>query len=181
MKLLFLPVDIDLTGFSFTQYDHTLENNAFNPWWNASFISEETAAKNNFSKIVEQLPFNRITRLIYKTQKVKVGPHLDVYPKMLLEENEYDHLVENEPCGYRLVIKGSTDKLEVYNGKQWEVARLPSTPCCYLLDSTAGLHRVAYDESRETIYFRGFVDKEHHKSIIQRSLEKYSSYAIYSK
>jgi hypothetical protein len=83
MKLLFLPIDIDLTGFDFKQYDKSLENNQFNPYWNSTFISKDTIDKNNFDKILNQLPFTKITRLMFKTQKIAVGPHVDVIEKMM--------------------------------------------------------------------------------------------------
>lgn len=180
MNLLYAPLDIDLTNFSFTQYDNSLENNRFNPYWNSSFISNDVIEKNNFKNVLNQLPFIKITRLIYKTQRRAVAAHVDVMKEMVLEDGEYDHILENEPCGYRIVVKGSLNKLHLFNGTNWVNAVLPQTPCCYILNSTTCLHKVDYDAERITIYVRGFVDKEKHKSLLEKSLKVYGNYAVYS-
>lgn len=179
-KLLFLPVDIDLTDFTFTRYIDALEKNVFNLWWDASVISDDCVEKNNFKKILDQLPFTKITRITHKTQTNLVHPHVDVMKEMGLEEGEYQHLLNNEPCGYRIVIVGRNDKLKVHNGIKWVSANLPKIPGCYLLDSTTGFHKVDDDQNREIIYIRGFLDPVKHKEIVNRSLEKYKDYAIYS-
>jgi hypothetical protein len=179
MKLLFLPIDIDLTGFDFKQYDRSLENNQFNPYWDSTFISRDTIDKNNFDKILNQLPFTKITRLMFKTQKIAVGPHVDVMEKMILEDGEYDHISNNEPCGYRIVITGDRDKLNLKINDKFVTARLPSVPCCYVLNSTEALHSVDFDSYRETIYVRGFVDEIKNQTLLKKSLEKYKEFAIY--
>jgi hypothetical protein len=178
-KLIFLPVDIDLTEFIFTRHNHSLEKNIFNLWWSASVISNNCVEKNNFKKILDQLPFTRITRITHKIQTNIVHPHVDVMKEMGLEDGEYQHLLNNEPCGYRIVIVGQNDKLKVHNGVEWVTAKLPEIPGCYLLDSITGLHKVDDDQNREIIYIRGFLDPIKHKEIINRSLEKYKNYAIY--
>jgi hypothetical protein len=103
MKLLFLPIDINLENFSFSQKEDPEKNNVFNPWWNSTLINKPAVEENNFDKILNQLPFTKITRLFYKTQKIAVSSHVDVMPQMTMEDNEYDHIKLNEPCGYRIV------------------------------------------------------------------------------
>lgn len=179
-KILFLPVDINLKEFAFKQYDSSVENSAFNPYWNSSFISNDCIEKNNFKYVLDQLPFTRITRIIHKIQRVRVGPHVDVMTEMKLEDGEYKHFVDNEPCGYRIVINGSPNKLKVYNGQEWVIANLPNTPCCYLLNSTSGLHKVDADDNREVIYIRGYIDPVKHKEIIDRSILKFAKTVIYA-
>lgn len=179
-NLLFLPVDIDLKGFTFKRYNNSLENNSFNLWWSASVILDECVEQNDFKKVLDQLPFTQITRITHKVQTAMVKPHVDVMASMGLQDNEYEHIANNEPCGYRLVIVGQHDKLKVHNKKEWVTAALPTVPCCYLLNSIVGLHKVDDDDHREIIYIRGFVDPVKHKEIINRSLEKYKDYAIFS-
>jgi len=178
-NLLFLPVDIELTNFTFKRYNNSLEQNSFNLWWSASVILDDCVEKNDFNIVLDQLPFTQITRITHKIQTALVHPHVDVMPEMGLKNEEFDHIKNNEPCGYRLVIVGQHDKLKVHNGKEWVTARLPIVPCCYLLNSTIGRHKVDVDENREIIYIRGFVDPEKHQEIINRSLEKYKDYAIF--
>jgi hypothetical protein len=179
MKLLFLPIDIDLENFSFLQEENSEKNNLFNPWWNSTFIDKSAVEENNFNRILNQLPFTKITRLFYKTQKTSVSPHIDVMPAMTMEDGEYDHIKENEPCGYRIVINGSVDKLRINTGSKWVETILPSIPSCYLINSSETLHSVDFDPSRQTIYIRGFIDVIRHNELIEKSLQKYKDYAIY--
>lgn len=178
-NLLFLPVDINLCSLGFVQKEDSEKNNAFNPWWNSTFISDESIRKNGFDQILNQLPFTKITRLFYKTQKTAVGRHVDVMPQMTMEENEYNHILSNEPCGYRIVLNGSLDKLKIYNNNKCMTAVLPSIPICYLINSSKLYHSVEADLHRETIYIRGFLDADKHKLLIKKSLEKFKNYAIY--
>jgi hypothetical protein len=179
MNLLFLPIDINLENFSFSQEENPEKNNLFNPWWNSTFINEDTIKKNNFDNILNQLPFTKITRLFYKTQKVAVSSHVDVMSQMMMEDGEYEHIKLNEPCGYRIVINGDLDKLKILNNGKWCTAKIPSTPCCYVLNSTELYHSVESDQLRETIYVRGFIDQEKHRLLIEKSLKKFKEYAIY--
>jgi hypothetical protein len=177
--LLFLPIDIDLSTLNFTQVNDPHPSTKWNGFWNASFITEKTIKDNNLQTILDQLPFTQITRFFHKVQTVVVPAHIDVTPDMNYEPEEFAHIRENEPCGYRFVLKGSTDKLFVKNNTDWVQATLPSVPCCYVLNSTKGLHKLAMDEGRETLYVRGFIDPLKQKELIERSLEKYKDYAIY--
>jgi len=176
--MIFLPIDIDLSNFDFTQLDNSTELTAFNPYWDSSLITERTVIKNGFNLILNQLPFTKITTLSYKIQKGKVGEHVDVYPEMTFEEGELEHIIANEPSGYRFVIKGANDSLEVFNGKEWITAYLPTVPCCYILNATTGKHKVKEDSDRRIIYVRGFLDALKHKALIEKSYIKYKDYAI---
>lgn len=178
MNILFLPIDIDLSNFDFTQLDNSTELTAFNPYWDSSLITEDTIIKNGFNRILDQLPFTKITTLSYKIQKGVVSEHVDVYPAMTFEEGELEHITTNEPSGYRFVIKGAKDSVEVFNGKKWVTAYSPAVPCCYVLNATSGKHRVIADADRRIIYLRGFLDESKHKALIEKSYIKYKNYAI---
>jgi hypothetical protein len=177
--ILFLPIDIDLSNFDFNQFDNSKKLKAFNPYWDSSSITEDTVVKNNFNSILEQLPFVKVTTLTHKIQKVAVGAHVDVYPEMDLSAEELEHIQQNEPSGYRLVLKGNPDRLQVFNGSEWITAYTPA-PCCYLLNATAGTHRVLEDIDREIIYIRGFLDIGQHQALIEKSFKKYGQYTIQS-
>jgi hypothetical protein len=178
--ILFLPIDIDLSNFDFNQFDNSRKLKAFNPYWDSSVITADTIFKNNFSGILQQLPFVKVTTLTHKIQKAAVGEHVDVYPEMKLSVEELDHIRQNEPSGYRIVLKGNTDRLQIFNGSEWVTAYTPTAPCCYLLNATAGVHRVLEDIDREIIYIRGFLDIDKHRELIKKSFEKYEQYAIQS-
>lgn len=180
MKILFLPVDIDMSTFNFAQLDDSTKLRSYNPYWDSSSITEDTVIKNGFDKILSQLPFTKITTLTYKIQQRMVQDHVDVYPSMIFETGELEHIKANEPVGYRFVIHGANDRVEVFNGNSWVTAYTPTIPCCYLLDSTSARHRVKDDTDRRIIYVRGFVDEVKHKELVQKSYAKFKDYAIHS-
>ena len=178
--LLFLPIDIDLSELNFQQLDASNKSGSWQGYWDATFISEETVKKTQFDKILNQLPFTKITRLFHKIQNKPVVSHLDCQSDMIYEDGEYEHLKSVEPGGYRLVLKGSPNALWLFDNKEWHNITLPSVPCCYVLNATAGYHKLDADFERETIYIRGYLDEARHQELLKRSFEKYKDYAIYS-
>lgn len=179
MSILFLPIDINLLDVNFVQFDNSIKlTSTYNPFWDSTVISENTIAKNNFDRILQQLPFKKITVLTYKIQQRLVGPHVDVYPDMLFEDGELEHIKQHEPAGYRIVLLGESDSVEVFNGQQWVTAITPSVPCCYLLNSTIAKHRVKSDPGRTIVYVRGILDTDKHNRLIEKSYRKYKDYAI---
>lgn len=181
MSILFLPIDIDLSNFNFKQFDNSIKlKSTYNPFWDSTVISPDTIVKNEFDKILNQLPFKKVTVLTHKIQQRPVGPHVDVYPDMMFEEGELEHIKQHEPSGYRFVLVGQADSVEVFNGKDWVTALTPTVPCCYLLDSTTAKHRVKSDPSRTIIYVRGILDTDAHQMLIDRSYSKYKDYVIES-
>jgi hypothetical protein len=176
--LLFLPIDIDLSDVNFTQFDKSVKLTAYNPYWESTVITKETVIKNGFDNILDQLPFTDISVLTYKIQQKVVNSHVDVYPSMNFKEGELEHIRAHEPAGYRFVLSGASDSIEVFNGQEWVTAHTPSVPCCYLLNSTTALHRVKEDIGRTIIYVRGILDTVAHKHLIERSYSKYKDYAI---
>jgi hypothetical protein len=174
-----MPIDIDLTDFNFEQFDKSqkLSSVLYKSYWESTVISQATQDKNRFDRVLQQLPFKEISILTYKTQEHPVDQHVDVYPEMTFKQGELENIRSHEPAGYRLVVKGSPTVLEVYNGQEWVSAHTPA-PCCYLLNSTQGLHRVAADPGRTVIYIRGILDTERHYALIAKSLQKYRDQAI---
>lgn len=178
--LIFLPIDIDLSSIKSLDAVEGLPTEEFNHYWNATNMNSDTIWEMGFDKIIKQLPFNRIRNLQYKTQRKEVIPHLDVHTTMLFEPGELDHIKETEPAGYRFVLNGQVDSLEVFNGQEWITATVPTVPCCYLINSTRALHRVKEDKDRKTVYIRGYLDPDKHAALIARSWNKYNEYAIKS-
>ena len=178
-NLLFLPIDIDLTELDFKQLDASKKSGSWQGYWNATFISNNTIKQTNFDKILNQLPLTKITRLFHKIQTKAVVSHLDCQDDMIYEDGEYEYLKSIEPGGYRLVLSGSPKALWVFDNKEWHNVTLPSVPCCYVLNATAGYHKLDLDPNRETIYMRGYVDEANHQDLLKRSFEKYKDYAVY--
>jgi hypothetical protein len=180
-EILFCPLDIEIENIEFDSFIGTPVVSKYNPYWNSTLLSDEVIKKNNFDKILNQLPFDKITNIQYKIQQKEVGPHVDVYAAMNFSNGEYEHILDTEPAGYRFVVKGEIDSLETFNGKEYVVAALPKVPCGYILNSTSAIHRVKEDESRTTIYIRGWLNKERHLELLKRSYEKFSSYVVLKK
>lgn len=181
MTILFLPIDIDLSNFNFTQFDNSIKlDSKYNPFWDSTVISPDTIVKNEFDKILNQLPFKKTTVLTHKIQQRPVSPHVNVYPDMMFEDGELKHIKHHEPSGYRFVLVGQLDSVEMFNGKEWVPALTPAVPCCYLLDSTTAKHRVKSDTGRTIIYVRGILDSNAHQMLIDRSYNRYKDYVIES-
>lgn len=172
--LIFLPIeiDIDATAFNFDGPSHK----TFGGLWDTRLIDESDP---QVEKIIKQLPYLKLTWFKFNVQAKDVPPHIDVQCNFVRDQKEYQHIKENEPAGYRIVLSGSTDKLEIFDGKRWQVARLPNCPFAYVINSTISLHRVLEETGRKTLYFRGFLDETKHKEIISINLEKYREYAIF--
>jgi hypothetical protein len=178
-KILFCPLDTELDKIEFSVVDGTPVISKYNPYWNSTLISDETIKKNNFDEVLKQLPFEKISNLQYKIQQQTVDSHVDVYPEMKFAPGEYKHILDTEPSGYRFILKGAVDSLEVFDGTLWITTRVPKIPCAYILNSTSAIHKVKEDKERTTIYVRGWLNKERHLALLEKSLEKYSQYVVW--
>ena len=178
MNLLFLPIDIEIPKIDLTHSLSMIRKGKKHQWW-WNVVNVDESVDKNLKFILDQLPFDKITNVYYKEQTRPVSPHCDVYPSMNFEEGEYANILDNEPAGYRLVLEGSTNVLYVKSGDTFKLAALPSVPSCYLLNSTAGLHKVKDDPGRKIIYVRGFINPAKHKVLINKSLKLYQNFAVY--
>jgi hypothetical protein len=175
MKLLFVPLDIEVTETNFELGEQQTYH--LGVWKTSAVIGKE----NNYQKyrnLLDQLPIVDITLFTHKIQQTKVVPHTDYHGE---RNNLYEHFIKNEPSGYHVVLKGQSNSLEIYNGKEWVTPILPKAPIAYLLNLTTCLHRVKEDILRETLYIQGWMDIEKHNQLIERSLNRYSDLAVYSK
>jgi hypothetical protein len=182
MTLLFLPIDIQVDKINFTRTPDLKKVPAqiFQPpWWDSAILDKSSLAQ--FNHIIKQLPYDKISIVMHKFQNAPVGSHLDVYPSMKIGAEELSNINENEPCGYRLVLNGKDDVLEIFDGVDWLTPKLPTVPCCYLIDSTRLRHRVKDDPGREVLYFRGIINKDRNQELIEKSLKVYKDHAVYSK
>jgi hypothetical protein len=172
--LIFLPIEITInkTIFNFDTPSHK----TFGGLWDTRLVDESDP---EMQHIIKQLPYLKLTWFKYNTQAMDVPPHIDVPYNFVKDRKEYQHIRKNEPAGYRVVLEGSTDKLEVFDGRQWRVAKLPSCPFAYVLNSTISLHRVVGEIGRKTLYFRGFLDEIKHREMILKNLNKYRDFAIF--
>lgn len=178
MDIIYTPIDIDISDLEISFVEGRDVISKFNPYWGATYLSDSVIKRNGLDRILDQLPITKIGNIQYKVQQKAVGSHLDVYPAMQFCEGELENIRANEPAGYRILIKGSHETLEIFDGKDWITARMPDIPCCYLIDSTAGHHKVKDDPDRTLIYVRAMLDKVKHLALIEKSVEKFPNYAI---
>ena len=191
-NILFLPVDIDLPtlefpsltnvqtnimGANFWDYEQLLDSNSKEP---KPWKKDLDPIRDMYKQIISKLPFETLENVRLSIQSRIVKPHVDISSETKNQSLEnYHNYLENEPCGYRIVISGNKSALKLIVGKNIVTAELPSIPCVYLLNSTTCRHLVVGDLGRKTVYIRGRVDPVEHKRIIEKSLIRYKEYAIF--
>lgn len=176
-NLLFLPIEIDIISVTFDINQEALPT--FQGLWQTKELTEDQRKSSGIDLITDQLPYEKITLAKYNTQPSSIPAHVDVQPSWTKTIEEYEHIKNNEPAGYRVVLIGDKNSLEIFDGETWKKARLPSVPFAYVLNSTEYKHRVLEDKNRKTLYFRGFLDRKKHLDIIEKNLKKYQEYAVY--
>ena len=174
MKLLFVPLDIDVTLTSFELGEQQIYNQKY--WKTNEVIGKENNYQ-NYRNLLDQLPIVNVIFFLHKYQHMVVDPHCDYKDKT---SELYNHTIKNEPAGYHVVLNGKCDSLEIYNGKKWVNPVLPKIPIAYLLNLTSCIHKVKEDNLRETLYIQGWLDIKKHNQLIERSLKKYADLAIYN-
>lgn len=181
-KLLFLPIDIEIPNITLDRDGlYKVPTQFHQPkWWDTVIVNSDKERMKVFQPIVDQLPYVEPPMIMHKFQNVPVGPHFDVYKAMRIPPEEYQNIQDNEPCGYRMVLSGNFDKLQILANGEWVTPKLPSMPVCYLINSTALKHRVLDDPGREVVYFRGIIDPDKHKKLLERSFSKYGEFAYWS-
>ena len=186
-NLLFLPIKINIPDIPHSIDDKLYDLNKvvyFETWSVTEFTNINEIKKHpSFKIIIEQLPFKQITLFKENIQLKDVMAHVDVnfnyQSKGLISYEEHDNILKNEPAGYRIVLKGKEDALEIFDGKDWKKVLLPKVPFAYIIYSTKIKHRVIGDTGRKTLYIRGSLDENLHNQLIQKNLKEYYNYALF--
>lgn len=192
-NLLFTPVLFNVQEIPIPEIAVTNEQPWYSPYWNFEQLLDNPKPYHGpnewrhdlddyrvfLKNLVLQLPLTELFNVRFTVQTTEVKVHVDVNSRDT-PADEFKRYQFSEPCGYRFVLKGSTDALKIVKGIDTVTARIPSVPCLYLINSTTGLHSVSDDPGRITLYIRGHVDSLKHQSLIERSLEAYSEYAIWT-
>jgi hypothetical protein len=193
-KLLWIPVDIPL--FPVTEkLLNQVKKEQFYFWdfyrltekmpsaYDKAQWKEEVLAE--FPEIIDwfkNLPIKSIRNVKLNVQTRKVAPHIDFTKpdeNPVLWKNNND----SEPCGYRILLSGTrTNTLYAVNSRGEKVyCTMPADTNTYLLRQTDGWHGVEDDTDRMILYPHLEIDIDAHGIILQRSISKYSEYAIYDK
>lgn len=192
-NLLFLPIDVDLPylefprlsqiktdvmGASFWDYEQLLDPNIDSkfPW-----RTDLDAIRQKYKDLIHRLPFESLENVRLSIQSKSVKPHIDISDETKNSSlDNYNHYLQNEPCGYRIVISGERSSLKLLVSSKVITASIPSIPCIYIINSTSCRHFIEKDIGRQTIYIRGRVNTVAHNNLIKKSLEKFKNYAIFS-
>jgi hypothetical protein len=191
-NLLFTPIDLDISSIPVSEINFSRANLTQSPFWKVDQLLDNPHPYTGINKwrtdldfprtiikdFVMQLPFIELYSVRINVQTTIVEPHFDVNVKYtpLKYYTEYD---KSEPCGYRFVLSGSSTALKIHDKGIISTAETPSVPGAYLINSTTGLHSVHSDVGRMSLYIRGKINEQLHVKFIERSLEKYSNYAIW--
>ena len=188
MKLVFCPIDLDVSSITQLPAIRNPDSHEWNKYWdNEILLDEPNTWRENLhedtesvKKLIMQLPYSELHYVRISIQKGPVLEHKDIRRNHVNPRDWY-YTQKYEPCGYRIIITGSTDVLEGQVDGEWQKLFLPTVPCCYVSDTSNLRHRVLDDPNRGIIYVRGIVDPEKHEQLLKKSLERYGDYAVYSK
>jgi hypothetical protein len=95
----------------------------------------------------------------------------------------YKHIQEHEPCGFRMLIKGTkSGDMAVMSNDEVVIPTMATDTDWYAINYTEALHGSSPDatdiDDRYVLFCMGWIDKEKHKELINRSIDKYSDYIV---
>jgi hypothetical protein len=95
----------------------------------------------------------------------------------------FKHTNEHEPCGFRMIVKGTkSGDMVVSTNDKIIVPTMPDETDWYALNYTEGLHGsnpASTDiDDRYVLFCMGWIDKDKHKELINRSIDKYSDFIV---
>jgi len=189
-NILWMPIDLP---------KFPIKNFYFNPTdsWTAWYFKKlTTRTKDKYSSsnlrtdIIKQypelvtwinlFPFTSLCNIKFNIQKDLVPPHIDFASPEESKELFLNNSV-NEPCGYRVVIKGKRqNNIYIVKNETKHYVTLPEDTDVYVLGQTTCLHGVEEEPGRRTMYIQMFIEPNKHLEILNRSYKLYKDYAIFS-
>ena len=162
-------------------------------WWNMVKITKETENRYDESIIkpeflemnpwfgdwLKHLPIKRLINIKLHMQDRPTDPHID-FNKPNENLDLYRVTRTNEPCGYRVVVKGSPKNVMYViddNGDKI-YSELPYSTNTYAINHTQCIHGTEEDKDRCVMFFQFEVDKQKHSQIINQSRLVYKDYVI---
>lgn len=177
--------------YAWNSYRLRVPNNVGEQSWTVQNNNTEwkwtNDAKENCPELINYietyLPFKKIKAASIMSSTGVVPEHFDMSPSASVEEKE--NYILNEPSLYRLVIDG-----EIHQNSFYVVNKTtPQTFCNMPTDSPGwamGCYSCLHGNVEATphqkilLYIMGDLDPDKHKSLIERSVEKYKDYVIES-
>ena len=185
--ILFIPVDIppipkfdilesEAKEFAFWTYQSLTKPSYDIPY----STSEILVTDERFTKWITHFPYEAVINLKVINNVSKVEPHVD-FTKPNDNLRLYHNNLINEPCGYRVIIKGKKQGvLYVINDKGEKVyPEIPEDTDTFLINHTYGIHGAEFEEGRSLLFCHFQIDQKAHRALLVRSLEKYKEYVIY--
>ena len=191
-QLLFLPIDLPLGISKEEVISNFRPDRKFHTWkferlteqvngkYGKNYITEEATQRfPTLTKFIELLPFDHISNVKINLQTGPMVAHVD-FTQPEQGEELWNNTVENEPCGYRLVIHGANDVMKIHKENEVVTAYVPTERThAYVINQSTGLHSVIEDPDRITCYTTGFINQEQHNALLKKSLSKYGEYAVW--
>lgn len=156
-----------------------LTNNVGDPYGRTDWSSE---VKTKYPELIEwfsMFPIKSVRNVKMNKQVCAVDAHID-FTRPDAAPDLWKNNSDNEPCGYRVLLSGTRkNKLYVVDGDKRIYCDMPEDTDVYVLGHTSTLHGVENDENRFTLFTHFEIDPDKHKALLDRSLKKYGSRAIY--
>lgn len=156
-------------------------------------------AKDNYPELLEwietYIPCDELYYIRIARASQAIPPHIDgnaVNPThkhhLAITQEALDHILENEPVGYRFVVAGAKDKL--YMCKEYDYTKdmswqektyctVPEDTDCFLINNQTQPHGVDEDSDDRLVGFiLGKVNPEKHKALLEQSVNKYKDFVV---
>lgn len=154
--------------------------NNLNPYEVTDFTDEVKKSYPELINWFRLFPYLSIRNVKLNRQISEVKAHID-FTKPELDPMLHKNNAMNEPCGYRILLKGNRkNKLYVVHNEKKIYCEMPDDTDVYVLGHTSTLHGVEEDNDRWTIFMHFEIDNEAHNNLLNRSLLKYKQYAIFN-
>jgi hypothetical protein len=172
------PTGLD-EGFAYWKFRRLTERQD-SPYSVSAWKKEIRENSAGLIKWFGHLPFTNLRNIKLNRQERPVGGHID-FTNPGLDGNLWENNHCNEPCGYRVLVRGRRDGCLWVDGSDGTryACNMPGSTDVYVLDHTAGYHGVDDDADRWTIFCHAEIEPNLHAAIIKRSLEKYGDLAIW--
>ena len=193
-NILFSPIDIPLDN-SLTEFANNFQSEFEFANWDVMKLTNDSTNyavadfkeyfKDSHSNMLDyfyrEFPFTEFINV--KLHRAKSGkltrPHSDLV-NPAVNPVLTRHLIENEPCGYRMILKGDSSKLYIINSKgNKQYCSFPENCNAFLIRHTDGIHGADADDNRLALFLSGIIDDKKHNRILARSLAKFKNYVIY--
>lgn len=186
-NIIWMPIDLP----KFPIKNFSVETDVHWKFWDFSKLTESdnknTYAVSSFKQSVDPalvewfslFPYKSIRNIKFNVQATDtVLPHIDFVSREK-DPELFENNLHNEPCGYRILLRGSrTDSFYMKYKGQEIYSTMPDDTDVYVTRSTDIPHGVKDLPGRETIFTLFEIDEEKHRALIKRSYEKYKKYAL---